>query len=151
MTKSLEEITRNLERKYIVFAYRESDCETEACGISIYRMKESKLEKIFNPGDSYDPGKYNACCYDEKMKRYLTVNEIALRKLNECNIKEVYSVFSTKDFFGIPREDFCTINPESGCEEGCENWGWFTYIRFESDLVYFLVNNGIKVEDYDTN
>ena len=111
----------------------------------------SKLEKIFNPGDSYDPGKYNACCYDEKMKRYLTVNEIALRKLNECNIKEVYSVFSTKDFFGIPREDFCTINPESGCEEGCENWGWFTYIRFESDLVYFLVNNGIKVEDYDTN
>lgn len=150
MKKTLEEIAKDLEGKYIVFAYRECDDETEDCGISIYKMKESKLEEIFDPGTYYNPGQYQACYYDEKLKRYISVNELALRKLKKLDVKEVYAVDSLNDFFGLPKE-FCTINPNSGCKNGCFNWGWYRHIADEGEeLVSILTENGIKVIDYDT-
>ena len=151
MKKTLEEIAKDLEGKHIVFAYRECDDETEDCGISIYKMKDSKLEKIFDPGTQYDPGRYQACCYDEELKRYVSVDELAIRKLKELGVNEVYAVNFTENFFGIS-EEFCTINPQSGCEEGCFNWGWYRHLADEGkELVSILTDNEIKVINYDAN
>ena len=147
---SLEKKVKHpLEGKYIVFEYITSDGDSEGSGLAVYKLERGRLHAIFNPA-VYTPEELEGVVYDKSQRRDVTPTEKAIHLLKRKRVREVVSVSSSGNFFGIPY-DYQFLDDTMDDEGFRTNWYEYKAVDRNSYEHLLLQDEGINVRFFDEN
>ena len=127
-----------LEGKYIIYKYGEQDSVGEGWALALFLLKDGKMAEIYHPMNGLFQ---EACSMGERQIEGL------IKIIQKRGIREVYTVFHIKDFFGIPANWFSLHEKDPPKE--IEYWAEYQPICMDEYEHQVLAEKGIRLRFYN--
>jgi hypothetical protein len=131
-----------LEGKYIIYKYGQQDSVGEGWALALFMLKDGKMAEVYHPMNEIWA---EACSMGEQ-----NVEEL-MKLMEKIGIKEVYTVFHIKDFFGIPANWFSLHEKDPKPPKQIEYWAEYQPICKDEYEHQVLAEKGIRLRFYDEN